>query len=50
MNLQSTLTAPVATDSDPLIQRRKAGWKVMFKAVINNQNFFARCESESAYD
>jgi N4-gp56 family major capsid protein len=50
MNLQSTLTAPVATDSDPLIQRRKAGWKTMFKAVINNDNFFARCESESAFD
>jgi len=50
MALQSTLTAPVATDSDPLIQRRKAGWKTMFKAVINNNNFFARCESSSAFD
>jgi hypothetical protein len=49
-NLQSTLTPSEATDSDPLKQRRKAGWKVMFKAVINNNDFFARLESESAYD
>jgi N4-gp56 family major capsid protein len=49
-NLQSTLTPNEATDSDPLKQRRKAGWKVMFKAVINNNDFFARLESESAYD
>jgi N4-gp56 family major capsid protein len=49
-NLQSTLTPNVESDSDPLKQRRKAGWKVMFKAVINNNDFFARLESESAYD
>jgi N4-gp56 family major capsid protein len=49
-NLQSTLTPNEASDSDPLKQRRKAGWKVMFKAVINNNDFFARLESESAYD
>ena len=49
-NLQSTLTPNEATDSDPLKQRRKAGWKVMFKAVVNNNDFFARLESESAYD
>lgn len=49
-NLQSTLTPNEASDSDPLKQRRKAGWKVMFKAVINNNDFFTRLESESAYD
>lgn len=49
-NLQTTLTPATASDSDPLIQRRKVGWKTMFKAVINNNNFFARLESESAYD
>lgn len=49
-NLQTTLTKAEATDSDPLIQRRKVGWKTMFKAVINNNNFFARLETESAYD
>ena len=49
-NLQSTLTPNAPSDSDPLNQRRKAGWKVMFKAVINNENFFARLETESAFD
>ena len=49
-NLQSTLTPPGETDSDPLAQRRHAGWKVFFKAVINNNNFFARWEGESNHD
>jgi hypothetical protein len=49
-NLQTTLTPATPTDSDPLVQRRKVGWKTMFKAVINNNQFFARLESESAYD
>lgn len=49
-NLSTTLTPATPSDSDPLIQRRKVGWKTMFKAVINNNNFFARLESESAYD
>lgn len=48
--LQSTLTPAVASDSDPLIQRRKAGWKTMFKGVICNNDYFARCESESSFD
>src|SRR3990170_923447 len=41
-NLQSTLTPPGASDSNPLALRRKAGWKIMFKCVINNNNFFNR--------
>lgn len=49
-NLTSTLTPPVPSDSDPLQQRRKCGWKAMFKAVICNNNFFLRVESESAFD
>lgn len=49
-NLQTTLTPAGPTDSDPLGQRRKAGWKTMFKAVITNETFFARLESESAFD
>lgn len=49
-NLTSTLTPPVASDSDPLQQRRKCGWKAMFKSVICNNNFFLRVESESAFD
>lgn len=50
MSLQATLTPNVASDSDPLKQRRKAGWKSMFKAVINNSDFIARFESESVFD
>ena len=48
--LQATLTANIATDGDPLKQRRTIGWKTMFKAVINNENFLARAESASAFD
>jgi N4-gp56 family major capsid protein len=48
--LQSFLTPNQASDSDPLVQRRKAGWKLMFKAVICNNNFMTRIETVSAYD
>jgi hypothetical protein len=47
--LQSFVTPNQSSDSDPLVQRRKAGWKLMFKAVINNQNFLERIESLSAF-
>jgi N4-gp56 family major capsid protein len=47
--LQTYVTPKAASDSDPLAQRRKAGWKLMFKAVINNENFLERGESLSAY-
>lgn len=47
--LQTFLTPNQASDSDPLAQRRKAGWKLMFKAVINNENFLERMETLSAY-
>lgn len=49
MSLQTYLTKKEASDSDPLAQRRKAGWKVMFKAVICNENYLARIESASRY-
>jgi hypothetical protein len=48
-NLQTTITPAVASDSDPLIQRRKIGWKVMFKPLIKNNAFFRRIESASNY-
>jgi len=49
-SLESFLTPPGESDSDPLAQRRKAGWKVFFKACINNNNFMARYEAESNFD
>lgn len=48
-NLESFVTPKQASDSDPLVQRRKAGWKIFFKAVICNQNFLKRIESASAF-
>lgn len=42
--IQAYLTPAVPSDSDPLVQRRKVGWKCDFKAVICNQNFLARLE------
>lgn len=47
--LQTFITPASASDSDPLVQRRKAGWKFFFKSVINNQNFLKRIESASAF-
>lgn len=47
--LQMYVTPGSASDSDPLVQRRKAGWKCMFKAVICNQDFLERMETLSAY-
>lgn len=47
--LQTYITPNAASDSDPLAQRRKAGWKFNFKSVINNQDFMIRIESASAY-
>lgn len=49
MQLQSFITPASASDSDPLVQRRKAGWKLMFKAVVNNVNFIQKLEVGSAY-
>lgn len=49
MTLQTFLTPRQASDSDPLLQRRKASWKVMFKAVICNNSFLNRIESASRF-
>lgn len=42
--IHAFLTPAVPSDSDPLVQRRKVGWKCDFKAVITNDNFMARIE------
>ena len=42
--IHAYLTPAVPSDSDPLVQRRKVGWKADFKAVITNDNFMARIE------
>lgn len=49
MSLQTYVTPKGATDSDPIEQRRKIGWKIMFNAVICNQNFLRRIECGSAF-
>lgn len=47
--VQATLTPATASDSDPLQQRRKAGFKFMTKTCILNQDFFRRFECASAF-
>jgi len=47
---QATLTPATATDSDPLQQRRKAGFKFMTKTCILNTDFFRRFECMSAFN
>lgn len=42
--IQAFLTPKAASDSDPLAQRRKAGWKCDFKPVITNDLFMGRLE------
>lgn len=42
--IHAYLTPAIPSDSDPLVQRRKVGWKTDFKAVITNDNFMARLE------
>lgn len=49
MSLQTFLTPAAASDSDPLAQRRKASWKLMFKPVICNESFLERLEVASRY-
>jgi|SRR5215470_5529518 len=48
--VQATLTPATATDSDPLQQRRKAGFKFMTKTCILNTDFFRRFECMSAFN
>jgi len=49
MSLQTYITPKGSSDSDPIEQRRKAGWKLAYKAVICNNAFFRRIECGSAY-
>ncbi len=50
MNLKSYVSRPDATISDPLVQQRTVGWKLMFKSVIQNDNFMERCEVLSQFE
>jgi len=45
----TTLTPATASDSDPLKQRRKAGFKFMTKTCILNTDFYRRFEAASAF-
>jgi N4-gp56 family major capsid protein len=47
--VETTLTPATASDSDPLKQRRKAGFKFMTKTCILNTDFFRRFECQSAF-
>lgn len=49
MSLESYITPPGASFSNPLAQGRKVGTKIMWKSFIIDNNFFARIESASAF-
>jgi N4-gp56 family major capsid protein len=48
--LKTYVTPATTSDSDPLAQRTKAGWKQMFKALVLNPDFGRRIESSSAFN
>jgi len=48
--LTTTITPGTPSESDPLMQRRKVGWKQLFKAVLKNTDFFRRIESLSSFN
>lgn len=48
--MKAYLTPAQSSDSDPLVQRRKAGWKCDFKTVIANENFLARLEHATTHN
>lgn len=50
MSLQSFITPNTASDSDPLVQRRKIGSKLMWKVAILDNDRFVRIESGSSHD
>lgn len=47
---EGTLTPAVASDSDPLKQRRKMGFKNFFKCIVQNTDFYRRLETTSAFN
>lgn len=49
MSLQSYITPPGASHSNPLAQGRKVGSKIMWKSFIQDNAFFTRIETGSAY-
>jgi len=49
MSLQSYITAPGASFSNPLAQGRKVGSKIAWKSFILDNNFLVRLESASAF-
>lgn len=49
-NLQTFVSKPEATVADPLMQKRTVGYKLMFKPVIQNDNFLERIEVLSQFD
>ena len=49
MSLQSYITPPGASWSNPLAQGRKVGSKVMWKSFIQEQDFFVRLEFTSSF-
>lgn len=49
-NLQVMVSKPEATTDNPLLLRRTVGWKLMFKPVIQNENFLERMEVMSQYE
>jgi N4-gp56 family major capsid protein len=48
-SLKTYVVPAQASESDPLAQRTKAGWKQMFKALVLNPDFGTRIESASAF-
>ena len=50
MSLQSYITPPGASYSNPLAQGRKVGSKVMWKSFIQDNDFFVRLEFTSSFD
>jgi len=50
MSLQSFLTPAVASDSDPLVQRRKVGAKFMRKSFILENAYLQKFETSSGID
>jgi len=49
MSLQSFITPPGASFSNPLAQGRKIGSKIMWKSFIIDNNYFVRLESASTF-
>jgi N4-gp56 family major capsid protein len=47
--LKTYIVNATASESDPLAQRTKAGWKQLFKALVLNPDFGTRVESASLF-